>query len=68
MRYPPTVDIINDTITITDGQITFTTDGELLFDCDYEYESTDEIKACDWNNAVETFNRMATDPDYIFPI
>lgn len=68
MRYAPTVDIINDTITVTDGQITFTVNGELLFDCDYEYESTDEIKACDWNDAIETFARMANDPNYTFPV
>ena len=68
MRYPPTVEPLNDTLTVYDGQITFTVDGDILFDCDYEYESTDEIKACDWTNAVEMFNRMANDPDYIFPI
>ena len=67
-RYPPDVDILNDVITIMDGQITFTVDGEILLDCDYEYESTEEIKACDWNNAIETFHRMATDPNYEFPI
>jgi hypothetical protein len=68
MRYPPTVEMFENTITTTDGNITFTVDGEILFDCDYEYESTDEIKACDWNNAVETFGRMANDPNYVFPI
>lgn len=68
MRYPPTVEPLNDILTIYDGQITFTVDGDILFDCDYEYESTDEIKACDWTNAVETFDRMANDPDYLFPI
>ena len=68
MRYPPDVDMYDNHINITEAPITFTVNGEILFDCDYEYKSTDDIKICDWNNAVEMFTRMATDPNYTFPV
>jgi hypothetical protein len=68
MRYLPEVELHGDTIYVTDTEITFTVNGEILLDCDYEYESTDDIKACDWNNAVEIFTRKATDPNYTFSI
>lgn len=56
----------SDVIRTRDGVVTFTVDGEILLDCDYEYESTDDLKACDWNKAVETFECMATHPEYIW--
>lgn len=65
--YPPTVEECDDTIRVYDGSvIAFTCDGDILFDCDYEYESTDNIKACDYSNALDEFHKMATDPDYEF--
>ncbi len=66
--YHPTVEENDDEIKIGDSNIAFTCDGDILFDCDYEYESTDNIKACDYSNAVIEFHKMATDPDYEFAV
>lgn len=57
------VEIINSAIEV-DETIGFTVNGDVLADCDYEYASTDSIKICDYNNAIETFTRIATDPTY----
>jgi len=66
--YPPEVEEVDDLIYVREGNLAFTCDGDILFDCDYEYESTDDIKACDYSNAIEEFHKMATDPEYEFVV
>lgn len=46
----------DDGLHIYDSNITFTVDGDILSDCDYEYENTDGIKICDYNNIDEFLN------------
>ena len=58
----------DDEIRIYDSIITFAYNGDIILDCDYEYESTNNLKACDYSNALDEFHKMATDPDYEFMI
>jgi organic radical activating enzyme len=60
----PDVTLNGNTLCINDCVIAFTCDGDILADCDYEYESTDNIKICDHLHAVDEFYKMATDPEY----
>ena len=62
-----TIDVSDygDHLQVTDAAITFTVNGEVLGDCDYEYENTEEIKVCDFNNAIETFDKIANDPNFV---
>lgn len=64
---PDSVDVADygDYLQVTDAAITFTVNGEILADCDYEYENTEEIKLCNFNNASDIFTKIATDPNYI---
>ena len=57
--YPPTVKIHDDEIWVTDGLLTFTADGDLLSDCNYEYKSTDDIKIGTWDTAVKSLSSLA---------
>lgn len=66
-EYEPYVDVTsyNSHIDVlSNSAIAFTVDGEILGDCDYEYAATSKIKLCDYNNAVDVFERIASDPSY----
>ena len=54
----------DDTIFVNDTPIAFTVNGDILYDCDYEYEEENDIKICSFENAAETFYKIATDPNF----
>lgn len=59
--YIPVVEINADTLDVVDGSVTFTVNGELLGDCDYEYENTESIRIGTWDTAAASFLALAED-------
>ena len=47
-----------------ESYVALTIDGDLLSDCDYEYEDTDRLFICNVKDATETFCRVTNDPDF----
>ncbi len=56
--YMPVVEIDADTLDVVDGSVTFTVKGDLLGDCDYEYENTESIRIGTWDTAAASFLAM----------
>lgn len=52
-------EICGSSIFVPDSVIAFTVNGDVLCDCDYEYESTDDFKICDYDNAAEALAQIA---------
>ena len=44
-------------IRVEDGPVLFTCNGDILLDCDYEYESMDDVFVCDYTAAVDVFSK-----------
>lgn len=53
------VEMHRDVICVEDDVISFTVDGKILNCCDYEYGTEEQIKICDFDNAVEIFTKIA---------
>lgn len=66
MHYVDEIDTSFDgqTVEVNDAIIAMTVKGEILAQCDYEYDRIDDIYICDVDNISSTFRRMATDVTY----
>ena len=49
---------------IVDTTITLTAEGDLLSDCDYEYSDPDSLWICNVKDAVSTFKKIYSDPNF----
>lgn len=49
---------------IDDTTIALTVNGDVLRDCDYEYDNIDHIRLCDYKDFSETIQRIHNDPDF----
>ena len=58
------VEKYHNNLQIMETTVTLTTEGDLLADCDYEYEDPDSLWICNVKDAIPTFERMASDPSF----
>lgn len=54
----------DESLRVAEATITLTAEGDLLADCDYEYEDPDILWICNVKDAIQTFERMASDPNF----